>query len=421
MMMSLNALLGRAGQPQGQGAAQATGAPGQGSLFAMLLAQIGGGVVQAKGADVPQLNLPGDRATQAQTRAELEDALDGVAAWAAAQVDTVEPAAQMGALAERLGAVLARFDQAHGTNTVQVLAQNAASLPPVALPQAPAEAMQAAVAIARSLLGLDPAPVVSTVAAQTSAAPDLQPARVVQPEAAAPERAGQGAPQVTAQAVAQPGGQGLGQSLGQNAGQQGQSQGQPKALPDVAALTARAPDAPEAQPRPMPASFQEFLGLRAPEAPAQVSHPSAPAAPAPAPQPGGFAASLVGQIQGRQIGEGTTRIELAPRGLGGIEIDLAQDDLGALRVTIRAENPAVLHALRDNREALLAMLRDSGVSVDSGSLGFDDMARGEGQSHRSQGNGEAVIMSAELEGDDPAQPQAAPAADLGPGRVDMTT
>jgi flagellar hook-length control protein FliK len=152
-----------------------------------------------------------------------------------------------------------------------------------------------------------------------------------------------------------------------------------------------------------------------------VSHPSAPAAPAPAPQPGGFAASLVGQIQGRQIGEGTTRIELAPRGLGGIEIDLAQDDLGALRVTIRAENPAVLHALRDNREALLAMLRDSGVSVDSGSLGFDDMARGEGQSHRSQGNGEAVIMSAELEGDDPAQPQAAPAADLGPGRVDMTT
>ena len=96
--------------------------------------------------------------------------------------------------------------------------------------------------------------------------------------------------------------------------------------------------------------------------------------------------------------------------------------MGALRVTIRAEHPAVLTALRDNREALLALLRDSGVSVDGSALGFDDMGGGDSHSPRSQGSGEAVILSADAGEDDDAAPVATPeAADLGPGRVDMKT
>ncbi|MGY6704307.1 flagellar hook-length control protein FliK [Roseinatronobacter sp.] len=93
------------------------------------------------------------------------------------------------------------------------------------------------------------------------------------------------------------------------------------------------------------------------------------------PQPSGFARNLVQQIRSANISEGNTRIALAPRGLGEIEIDLRPDEAGKLRIVLRAENPAVLQALRGDRDGLLLALSDSGTSVDDAELEFEDFSR----------------------------------------------
>ena len=76
------------------------------------------------------------------------------------------------------------------------------------------------------------------------------------------------------------------------------------------------------------------------------------------------------QIANVRLSEGRTRVELTPRGLGDIEIDLRQEG-GQLRVVLRVENPAVLAGLRQDREGIVAMLRDGGVDLGDGALGFE--------------------------------------------------
>jgi hypothetical protein len=116
---------------------------------------------------------------------------------------------------------------------------------------------------------------------------------------------------------------------------------------------------------------------------------AAPAMSAVAPRPGtgarasSFASNIAAQIKGVSFAEGTTRVELMPKGLGGIEIEIARDDAGKLRVVLRAENPAVLNAMRTEREVLVTMLRDGGTSVDDGAVSFEsarDGREGQGQS-----------------------------------------
>lgn len=116
---------------------------------------------------------------------------------------------------------------------------------------------------------------------------------------------------------------------------------------------------------------------------------AAPAMSAVAPRPGtgarasSFASNIAAQIKGVSFAEGTTRVELMPKGLGGIEIEIARDDAGKLRVVLRAENPAVLNAMRTDREVLVTMLRDGGTSVDDGAVSFEsarDGREGQGQS-----------------------------------------
>jgi hypothetical protein len=72
-----------------------------------------------------------------------------------------------------------------------------------------------------------------------------------------------------------------------------------------------------------------------------------------------FARHLAAQVSGTRISEGSTRIELTPRGLGDIEIDMRHDEAGKLRVVLKADNPAVLTAFRQDRELLLGALRES--------------------------------------------------------------
>lgn len=97
-----------------------------------------------------------------------------------------------------------------------------------------------------------------------------------------------------------------------------------------------------------------------------------------------FAAAVTAQIQTAEIGEGRTRIELSPAGLGTLEIDVTSDADGSLRIVVRAENPAVLSALQEERDLLAQIVGDTG----SGSLEFQEYNRGSGQQDASQDQGQ---------------------------------
>ncbi|MBM2575690.1 flagellar hook-length control protein FliK [Jannaschia sp. Os4] len=99
------------------------------------------------------------------------------------------------------------------------------------------------------------------------------------------------------------------------------------------------------------------------------SEPTAPRSAAEAPRPA--FASVTEGLRRVRLAEGRTRIELSPRELGDLQIDLRHDPSGRLTVVLRVENPAVLSAMRGDRDALLATLREGGVSVDLSDLSFE--------------------------------------------------
>ena len=85
-----------------------------------------------------------------------------------------------------------------------------------------------------------------------------------------------------------------------------------------------------------------------------------------------FARNVAAQLRGKTFEDGKTRVELSPRGLGDIEVEVARDDMGKHRVVLRVENPAVLTAFRQDREALLSVLRESGLDFDEHEVGFEE-------------------------------------------------
>lgn len=139
------------------------------------------------------------------------------------------------------------------------------------------------------------------------------------------------------------------------------------AQPDAAMLPA-----PSAEARPVSGTTVE------------IARPAEPAVP----PPSGFARNLSQQIRSASFTEGQTRIALAPRGLGEIEIDMLPDEAGKLRIVLRAENPAVLQALRGDRDGLLLALADGGANVEEANLDFEDFS----QRHRRNGDTEQVAF-----------------------------
>ncbi|MGR3571039.1 flagellar hook-length control protein FliK [Brevirhabdus sp.] len=110
--------------------------------------------------------------------------------------------------------------------------------------------------------------------------------------------------------------------------------------------------------------------LAAPLAAAQVqdSRPQH-TAPPPATQ------EILSQLRAQTGNQGQIRVELRPDGLGRVEIDLTPDKTGQLRVEIRIENPAVLAALRQDRDGLMGMLRDAGHAVGDQGLNFGEFGQ----------------------------------------------
>lgn len=509
------------------GPARTSGAQG---IFAQLLASTGAAqpasqpvTRPANAPETVEVDLPEDPAARARILQELGDTLDELQQWAtdmAAMLAAMGQAAPAGTvtagtpgltdpdlavnagvlpadtsvlaavqsagateapasgvafatlLADRLGLVLQRFDRANGTNTVEALAANVATLPALTLRgESDATAAAGLIGVARGLLGLggettSPAVVPSSpvmlrvpgaqsigdLIRQAAAGPgsvaasDIPEGRAVeafrdvlpaasQASAEAAPRNGlltNLAPQLrnlqvsgdTARVQLVPSGLGVveitvtriaGEATGlavsadnprilsalQNNADQFAAilrdsglSASPEAMtfaamspssravrtalgqaaPAVAALDASEGPTQRAEVNLPPARF-DALSLRPIEIPAAQSLHSPQAQ---------LASHVTSQLRGNQLSEGTTRIQLNPQGLGSMEIDLVHDDNGALRITVRAENPAVLGALRENREILLAALRDNGTAMQDGSLGFEDFGRGARQQPEAQ-------------------------------------
>jgi hypothetical protein len=89
-----------------------------------------------------------------------------------------------------------------------------------------------------------------------------------------------------------------------------------------------------------------------------------------------FANVLINQVSAVDIQEGTTRIELTPRGLGTVEVEMRTNSDGSLSVVVRAENHAVLSSLRQEHDLLAAVITEH-QSVD---LDFQEFEQGREQS-----------------------------------------
>jgi hypothetical protein len=191
------------------------------------------------------------------------------------------------------------------------------------------------------------------------------------------------------------------------------------ALPDpLRVLLAQVMAAPAD--RGLPPEIQAILSAQ-PQAAAPVADITA-AAPAPQQganpaQPNGFARNLAGQIRGVSFTEGTTRIELTPQGLGRMEIEIAPDEAGKLRVVIRAENPAVLNALRSDREMLAGLLRDGGASVDDSAMSFEEFGQRQNAATPHEAGG-TLAASGPVDDEDEAQTSDAVIED---GRLNILT
>lgn len=122
-----------------------------------------------------------------------------------------------------------------------------------------------------------------------------------------------------------------------------------------------------------------------------------PQAPQPAQRPENlistkFANVLVNQVRQVDIQEGTTRIELSPRGLGSIEVEMRTNSDGSLSVVVRAENDAVLSALREERDLLAAIIGENA----SGSLDFQEYSQEQSNEHSGFANNSAIVGEEEL-------------------------
>lgn len=170
----------------------------------------------------------------------------------------------------------------------------------------------------------------------------------------------------------------------------------------------------------------DFFGLVAAGAQAQAAvpgsaaHAQVAASAAPADVTGQAAARLSGlvtdQIRSASVDGGQMKIELKPRGLGEVEVEMKRDDSGKLQVVVRAENPMVLAALRNDQDRLSAILTGSGLAAAGSSLDFQDLG-GRGQAPQQDRQRSAAVRSST--GDEGEATDWQPT--IGRGRLDIRT
>ncbi|GAA6199890.1 flagellar hook-length control protein FliK [Aquicoccus sp. SU-CL01552] len=134
-------------------------------------------------------------------------------------------------------------------------------------------------------------------------------------------------------------------------------------------------------------------------------------------EPSRFAAAVASQVRSAEIAEGRTRIELSPRGLGTIEVDVTTGSDGALKVVVRAENPAVLNALREERDLLAQVLG----GLDTGSLDLQSFSDSNGQGQQGDQPAGAPMAAANDMTATGADPAPVHTSQIGNGRLDIVT
>ncbi|KHA50206.1 flagellar hook-length control protein FliK [Sulfitobacter geojensis] len=100
-----------------------------------------------------------------------------------------------------------------------------------------------------------------------------------------------------------------------------------------------------------------------------------------------FSEALMAQVKSVEVAQGRTTVNLIPRGLGSIEIEVLSESDVTQKVVVRVENPAVLQALRDDRQGLAQAI---GVS-DSSIFDFQEQAAGDHPSQRQHNSNQGGI------------------------------
>ncbi|MEI4485535.1 flagellar hook-length control protein FliK [Frigidibacter sp. MR17.14] len=152
--------------------------------------------------------------------------------------------------------------------------------------------------------------------------------------------------------------------------------------------------------------------------PAAASTTAATAQPEPTRAQQRLASTVAEQIRSVELDPGQTRIELKPHGLGQIEIDIAQGSDGSLKVTVRAENPMVLDALRADRVAMSQMMQDRGFSMQGGGPDFEQFGGNRQGRDRSAAAGAGTDAIGDIS---ETEAEAAPRRVTGDGLLDLLT
>jgi hypothetical protein len=137
-----------------------------------------------------------------------------------------------------------------------------------------------------------------------------------------------------------------------------------------------------------------------------------------------FSQNVASQLQGKPLNEGITRIELAPRGLGNIIIELKTKETGDIQIIVKAENSAVIHALRTDRDALLSTLSNEVSTQDAIDLEFEEFSDGQ-FNHEDDGvNWGETVNQADLDNEDSeglGNASSATQKSLGVDQIDILT
>ena len=400
--------------------------PQQVIQFAQLLAagRLKGAPMVAPGQ--VQIALPGDAATRGAALAALSDETEALAASLLAEPGKPASSDVVAAFV----ALLQQFDAATGGDAMQVLATNLQGLDAPGLARLEEAATDPA-SLLEALAGLVGVPVSESPGLQLRSLlvpkDGMSPAKgeVKRPASLSMPKVAEGAQVLPSRDIGTPLVPAADRAVDKAADKAAALQQVAiagEARVDVRAMVIGALTNPgagaegEALPIPTPPTDSRPLAASPMAAsPADMARPSE-AGQRPA---SGFARNLAQQIRSATLTEGTTRIALAPRGLGEIEIDMGPDEAGNLRIILRAENPAVLQALRGDRDGLLLALSQGGADVRDADLGFEDF------SHRHRRDAEEADTpkgrSAER-GIEPASPIGTPTRRItGFGRLDMLT
>ena len=129
-----------------------------------------------------------------------------------------------------------------------------------------------------------------------------------------------------------------------------------------------------------------------------------------------FTQAVVGQLRSVEFKEGTTKVELNPRGLGQVEVELKTNSDGSLSVVVRAENAHVLSSLRSEGDLLAQVIGQSGEA----SVEFQEFSSDDGQAFAEQAQGDGFDSEAG-EGAELEQGDTTPTQSIGNGQLDLTT